>query len=101
MPRLILALVLALALPSHVAAQLDEPEGSCFEPVKPACAEVTVNAEDEGWALRCREELVGFLEDLERYEQCVNSRIDQMRRQAEGERERMNCLAESEDGAEC
>ena len=48
----LLALTAVLLVPQASLAQLENPEGSCFEPVKPACAEVTVGSEDEGWALR-------------------------------------------------
>ncbi|WP_366556782.1 hypothetical protein [Aquibaculum sediminis] len=95
------ALLLSLAVPQGALAQLDEPEGSCFEPVKPACAEVTVDSEDEGWALRCQEELLQFLEEVDGYRQCVVGRIDRMREQASEEREHMKCLVESEGSGDC
>ncbi|MDF2095837.1 hypothetical protein [Aquibaculum arenosum] len=96
-----IALLLSLAVPQGALAQLEEPEGSCFEPVKPACAEVTVESEDEGWALRCQEELTQFLEEVDGYRQCVVNRIDRMREQASEEREHMNCLVESEGSGDC
>jgi len=90
------ALLLPLLLPQAATAQLDEPEGSCFEPVKPACAEVTVGQEDEGWAARCHAELENFLEELEGYRQCVGGRLDQMQERAEAERREMQCLVDPE-----
>lgn len=102
MPAALLALGLLFLVPQPLAAQLDDPGGSCFEPVQPACAEVAVGSEDEGWAMRCREELTSFLEGLEEYQQCVVSRIEDMQERAVSERERMDCLVESElaDGEE-
>jgi len=92
------ALPVLLLLPQPSLAQLENPESSCFEPVKPACAEVTVGSEDEGWALRCRDELTTFLQDLEGYEQCVVDRIGNVRELAEGELERVTCMVEQEQG---
>lgn len=100
------ALPVLLLLPQPLMAQLEDPEASCFEPVKPACAEVTVGSEDEGWALRCREELATFLEDLDGYEQCIVGRLDTIRERATTEHERVNCMVEQEQndgegGADC
>lgn len=95
-PLPVLALLLPLLAPLNAAAQLDEPEGSCFEPVKPACAEVTVGQEDEGWAARCLSELEGFLEDLADYRQCVDNRLEQMQSRAEDERHQMECVIDEE-----
>lgn len=92
----VFALLLPLFLPQAAIAQLDEPEGSCFEPVKPACAEVTVGEEDEGWAARCLSELENFLEELEGYRQCVGGRLDQMQERAESEHREMQCMVDPE-----
>lgn len=96
MRKSLLALVFPLLLPATAAAQLESPEASCFEPVKPACAEVTVGSEDEGWAMRCQEELTSFLEDLDDYRQCVDTRLERMRRETEAELQQMSCLVEPE-----
>ena len=95
----LLALTAVLLVPQASLAQLENPEGSCCEPVKPACAEVTVGSEDEGWALRCRDELADFVEDLEAYEQCVVGRIGTMRDLATSELERVECLVEQEQSS--
>lgn len=91
-----LALLFSLLAPATATAQLDEPEATCFEPVKPACAEVTVGQEDEGWATRCLSELEAFLEDLSEYRQCVDGRLEQMQERAEAEKRQMECVIDEE-----
>lgn len=102
----LLALPISLLLTQPLMAQLDDPGGSCFEPVQPACSEVTVGSEDEGWALRCREELTTFQEDLASYQQCVVNRIETMRARTASELERISCMVEQEqsdagEGPDC
>jgi|SRR5690625_192507 len=100
MPMPLLVLLGLLLLPQPLLAQLDEPEGSCFEPVKPACAEVVVSDEEEGWGLSCREELEVFLEELSDYEQCIAGRIETMHSHATKELDHVNCLIEKEEAAD-
>ena len=100
MPTSLLVLAVLLMLSHPAKAQLDEPGGSCFEPIKPSCAEVTVNSEDEGWALRCREEQTTFLEGLNEYEQCVIGRIQEMRERASSESDHIDCIIERESGSD-